>query len=362
LAADAEGAWLEAPAVAGGDTLTIEISCLTATTKYAAQICAVNSVGESPFSELATATTLAAAVVAPAAPEIVNTVSNTPHSIDVTWKPPADTEVTGFELQYRKVGDDKWAPDVPVKDGTTVNFCIPKLKSNTKYEWRVMAKGPGGQSEWTDLGRTTTQMSVKEKLHEVMIEMDAELGDSCPDIDVDVEKMKIILNDEINFKGGKAVIMDDDLHVQAQLEKTIVTLYKILMKKGYDMFHIRFDGHVHPTGKDMRCLVISYFRAAELVRRVVKAGCPGEFLHAYGYGQRMPVTSDKKHADLNRRVEINFLDHHHIEQMDADACQLWAEIRTTDEFKKFTNDGAAYGDPDHNEDMKDYAPHGANPI
>jgi hypothetical protein len=47
------------------------------------------------------------------------------------------------------------------------------------------------------------------------------------------------------------------------------------------MFLIHFDGHVHPTDKDRRCLVISHFRAAELMRHVVKAECPNEFLHAY---------------------------------------------------------------------------------
>jgi outer membrane protein OmpA-like peptidoglycan-associated protein len=174
-------------------------------------------------------------------------------------------------------------------------------------------------------------------------------------VDIDVEQMKIVLSDEINFKGGKTVIQKDDLPVQTQLEKTIVALYTILQSKGYDMFHIRFDGHVHPTGKDMRCLVISYFRAAGLVRRVAKAGCPKEFLHSYGYGQRMPVTSDKKKADLNRRVEINFLGHHHIEQMDADALKLWAEIETTADFDMVVQDPASFG---HEYVQSDYAPYG----
>jgi len=105
----------------------------------------------------------------------------------------------------------------------------------------------------------------------------------------------------------------------------------------------------------MRCLVISYFRAAEIVRRVVNAGCPHEFLHAYGYGQRMPVTSNKKEADMNRRVEIGFLDHHHIESMDDDARKLWAEITPTEQFEVFTEEPASFDHPYHGEV---YAPHG----
>jgi len=263
--------------------------------------------------------------------------------------------ITSYELQFRKVGDSAWSKNVPVSGSSTLDFKFTKLNSSTEYEWRVCAVSEGGLSAFSSVGKATTLKSVKEKLHEVKIELDIELGDSCPDVSVDVEQMKIVLSDEINFKGGKAVIQPDDLPVQAQLEKTIVALYTILKSKGYDMFHIRFDGHVHPTGKDMRCLVISYFRAAELVRRVVKAGCPKEFLHAYGYGQRMPVTSDKKKADLNRRVEINFLDHHHIEEMDSDARKLWAEIEATEEFAKFVGETASFG---HGYTQSDYAPHG----
>jgi len=255
-----------------------------------------------------------------------------------------------------------WIGPTPIADGAILDFKFHKLKSNTEYEWRVKSEGPGGESGWTDVGRATTMKSVADKLHEVKIELDEELGDTCRDVEIDVEKMKIVLSDEINFKGGKAIIQPDDMSVQEQLQKTIVCLYTILKRKGYDMFHIRFDGHVHPTGKDHKCLVISYFRAAELVRRVVKAGCPGEFLHAYGYGQRMPVTSDKKKADMNRRVEINFLDHHHIEQMDEDARKLWAEIREFDEFKTFWGNHANYGDDTSKEEKADYAPHGADPI
>ena len=358
LFAGAADAWADAAAVSGGDTLTTEIDGLIASTKYTVRICAVNSVGASGWSSEADATTLTPALKAPNAPEVATTLGMSPSVIDVTWTPPAPisgVKITSHELQFRQAGDSAWSKNVAVPGCAKLDFKFAKLKSSTEYEWRVCAVSEGGVSAFSSIGKATTLKSVKEKLHEVKVELDIELGDSCPDVDIDVEQMKIVLSDEINFKGGKAVIQKDDLPVQAQLEKTIVALYTILQCKGYDMFHIRFDGHVHPTGKDMRCLVISYFRAAELVRRVVKAGCPKEFLHAYGYGQRMPITSDKKKADLNRRVEINFLDHHHIEQMDSDARELWAEIEVTGDFDKFVAEPASFG---HEYVKHDYAPHG----
>jgi outer membrane protein OmpA-like peptidoglycan-associated protein len=269
----------------------------------------------------------------------------------------AGVDVAGYELQFRKAGTAAWSANTPIECGTKLDHTFGKLESNVEYEWHVCAVSAGGMSEFSSIGKATTCKTTSQKLQEVKVELDAQLGNTCPDVSIDVLRMKIVLSDEINFKGGKAVIQPEDLSVQAQLEKTIVSLYNILKEKGYDMFHIRFDGHVHPTGKDMRCLVISYFRAAEIVRRVVNAGCPKEFLHAYGYGQRMPVTSDKKKADMNRRVEINFLDHHHIESMDADARKLWEEITPTEQFDVFVKEKASFDHPYHKEV---YAPHGSH--
>jgi outer membrane protein OmpA-like peptidoglycan-associated protein len=254
-------------------------------------------------------------------------------------------DVTGYELQFRKSGTVAWSANTPIEGGTKLDHKLGKLEANVEYEWRVCAVSAGRMSEFSSIGKVATQKSVAQKLHEVKTELDAQLGNTCPDVSIDVLRRKIVLSDEINFEGGKAVILAEDLPIQAQLEKTIVSLYTILKSKGYDMLHIRFDGHVHPTGKDMRCLVISYFRAAEIVRRVANAGCPNEFLHAYSYGQRMPVTSDKKKADLNRRVDINFVDLDQIESMDEDMRKLWKEITPTEQFDTFVKEPASFDRP-----------------
>merc|ERR1719413_211764 len=88
----------------------------------------------------------------------------------------------------------------------------------------------------------------------------------------------------------------------------------------------------------MRCLVISYFRAAELARRVHKAGCPRKFFHPYGWGQRKPLTTDKDKADENRRVDISFWDEHAIRRAAHEAEKMWQEIKPTSEFVDFVKD------------------------
>jgi len=340
------------------DTLSCEISGLSAATEYVVRVAARNAVGLSGFSVEANASTLASLV-----PRITEfgPQSASAHELSISWE--IETcSATGYELQLRKSGTDAWGHDMKASHSDTLAQTFTKLKSTSTYEARVRATGPAGNSAWSELAAAETHMSMSDKLHEVKVKLDEVIGDSCPDVELDVENMKIILHDMINFKGGKAVILAEDMPVQMQLEKTIVALFNIVTEKGFRMFHLRFDGHVHPTGKEMKCLVISYFRAAELARRVVHAGCPSEFLHSYGYGQSRPVTSDKKKADQNRRVEINFLDHHDIKKVDKDACQLWSKIRTSPEFVKFTEDHSCYGEEDVIESMESYAPHGANPI
>merc|ERR1711865_771377 len=96
--------WCDAPAVAGGDTLTSDVSDLTAATEYAWRVCAVNSAGESEFSAEALATTLVS--TAAAAPDAVPTPTAQGISevaITVVWTKPAENgaTITGYCLQYR---------------------------------------------------------------------------------------------------------------------------------------------------------------------------------------------------------------------------------------------------------------------
>jgi len=346
------GAWVDAPDVAGGDTLRTNITGLEPGTTYAVRVAAVDPEGQSPFSPESIAST--ATPPPPNAPKITSSTA-TPLTLNFKWSSGDGGPTTGYKAQYKKADEADWhTVNFPA---TSADATFKSLPSNTEHEFRVKAIGPGGESDWTS-GQITTHMSTRDRLIWCDNKLKEEIDGSCPDVDVDVEKMKILLKEEINFEGGKAIIKEEDMSIQHQLEKTVVTLQSILEKKGFDKFHIRFDGHVHPTGKDMKCLVISYFRAAELVRRCVKAGCDPEFLHAYGFGQRMPVTSEKKRSDENRRVEINFLTFEQAVTIDEDARTLWAQIETTKEFKKFISDEGNYGDDTTDERLEMYAPPG----
>lgn len=195
----------------------------------------------------------------------------------------------------------------------------------------------------------TRMRIVKEKVED-------RLAGKCPDISIDIDSMAILLKDQIKFKPGKADIQEADLRIMRQLERTVVALSELLEDQ-QGLCHIRIDGHVHPTGKDMRCLVISYFRAAEIVRRIRKAGCPADFLLAYGYGQRQPISHHKKHADANRRVEITIIDQMHYDKAQQGAMTLWSDISSTREFNQCITTEKFFGETF--EDLSAYCPPGA---
>ena len=118
---------------------------------------------------------------------------------------------------------------------------------------------------------------VVAKLRNVQRELDTRIGNSCPDIVVDVLGKRLIMKEAINFIGGKAQICVEDMYIVKQLIVVIKTLYEIVGDE--EMIHVRVDGHVQDTGKPERCLIISYFRAAEIVRNIAKH-IPKKFVHS----------------------------------------------------------------------------------
>jgi hypothetical protein len=184
----------------------------------------------------------------------------------------------------------------------------------------------------------------------LQVEVDFFCGDACPDVNFDCFNRKLCMQDPLNFVGGKAQIVPEDLDLMKQISTCIMALFLGTKKLGWPMFHIQMDGHVHPTGKDMRCLVISFFRAAEVRRLCVEFGVPGNFLHVYGYGGTKPVGA----KDANRRVEIELLrdldgdgevDSNDVAMAIGKARSLWKKIAKTADFAEAEGDPTFVGDP-----------------
>lgn len=243
-------------------------------------------------------------------------------------------------------------------------------KSTSRFLERVYAKramkvaAAVAMQAWLLAETVLDQLSAIEeeivmaKLRNVQIELDKRVGSSCPDIKVEVMQKKIILLDTINFEGGKAQIKVEDMHVCNQLCRIITFLYEIMGDE--EMIHVRIDGHVHDTGKPDKCLIISYFRAAEIARNLAKY-VPKKFIHSFGYGGTKPVS--KIDTSLNRRVEISLLvSEKAVLDCCTSGCELWGKIIQLKECEKLLADPKFAGDPNVSVPLRMYEPNDPSKI
>ena len=88
----------------------------------------------------------------PGPPGIPHSVETSTDSITLSWtKPRSDggSPVTGYVLEKRKFGDDKWtrATNVTIPDLT---YRVTGLQENNQYEFRVAACNAAGQGAWSN--------------------------------------------------------------------------------------------------------------------------------------------------------------------------------------------------------------------
>ena len=196
------------------------------------------------------------------------------------------------------------------------------------------------------------EVIIMAKLRKVQSELDERVGSSCPNVIVNILEKKISILQSINFEGGKAQIKVEDFKVVTQVCKCISYLYEIVGEE--EMIHVRVDGHVQDTGKPVKCLIISYCRAAEIVRNIANY-VPKKFLHPFGYGGTRPIS--KTDASENRRVEISLIvNKFEVLSTRKEGTELWNKIRPLKEFDKLTADPAFAGDVNTSVQVRQFAP------
>lgn len=87
----------------------------------------------------------------PGPPGIPHSVETNTDSITLSWtKPRSDggSPITGYVLEKRKIGDDKWtrATNVTIPGLT---YRVTGLQENCEYEFRVAACNAAGQGSWS---------------------------------------------------------------------------------------------------------------------------------------------------------------------------------------------------------------------
>ena len=133
-------------------------SGLSARTKYAYRVSALNAHGEGKISALATVTTPAAPTPVPGQATGLTASATAHDTVSLSWTAPSDGgTVTGYRILRRDLGNED-SPQVLVQDtgGTGTSYVDSSATSRTRYAYRVLALGGSGAGEPSDFANVTT--------------------------------------------------------------------------------------------------------------------------------------------------------------------------------------------------------------
>ena len=146
------GAWATVT-ISDGDDRNVEISGLSQSTEYEVQVRATNPIGNSPWSDSATATTTGAPA-RPSRPAAPTVTALSRQAIRATWTAPSanNSPITSYDVRYR-TGSDAWTL---VEDLTSTTTDISGLTASTSYSVQVRATNGIGNSDWSPSGTAST--------------------------------------------------------------------------------------------------------------------------------------------------------------------------------------------------------------
>ena len=123
---------------------------LTAGTTRYYRVYAINSVGDSPASDVVSATTSTTAATAPSVPRLLNASASGQTTINLSWTVPSSTggsPITGYRIQWSTDGNDPW--NNLTRTNTTATATTDShtgLTAGTTRHYRVYAINSVGES------------------------------------------------------------------------------------------------------------------------------------------------------------------------------------------------------------------------
>ena len=141
------------------DTTDKLVEGLDASTKHYFRVKAVNSVGDSAYSDVAEATTQAPPLQPPAAPSGLTAAGASSSSIWNRWTDNSDNE-DNFVISYSKTADFAASTEETLW-ANTILYVVGSLEANTKYYLRVKATNAAGDSAWSNTAEATTLSNIQ---------------------------------------------------------------------------------------------------------------------------------------------------------------------------------------------------------
>jgi fibronectin type 3 domain-containing protein len=145
-----DGMSWNAVATTGQDITAYSDTGLSATTTYYYRVFATNAGGDSPASDVVSATTQTAA---PSRPSSLTALAASSSEIDVTWSGVASA--TGYRVERSTDGSSGWVT-VATTGPSVTTYRDTGLSPTTTYYYRVFATNAGGDSPASDVQSAST--------------------------------------------------------------------------------------------------------------------------------------------------------------------------------------------------------------
>jgi len=127
---------------------------LTASTTYQYRVCAYNSIGDSGYSNTATATTPAPPPTIPVTPSSLTATAASASSINLQWADNSPDE-TGFKIE-RAPGTTGSFTQIDTVGAGVTSYSNSGLTGSTTFQYRVRAYNTAGNSAYTNTATATT--------------------------------------------------------------------------------------------------------------------------------------------------------------------------------------------------------------
>lgn len=143
-------------ATVGAETTTYSNTGLSASTTYYYRVCAYNSDGNSPYSNVASATTQAV-LNPPIAPSNLSATAVSSSQINLTWQDKSSNE-TGFRIE-RSLSATSGYTLIATVSANVTTYSNVGLSEYTTYYYRVCAYNADGNSGYTNIASAVTPLN-----------------------------------------------------------------------------------------------------------------------------------------------------------------------------------------------------------
>jgi hypothetical protein len=158
---DAGTTWSVLVANTASSSTTYSNTGLAASTAYMYRVSAINTVGTSPVSNTASATTIAVAT-APQAPTGLTASTISSSQINLSWVAPSNggSAITGYKIDRSTDNGSTWSTLVANTASSSTTYSNTGLVASTAYTYRVSAINSVGTSSASSTASATTSGTV----------------------------------------------------------------------------------------------------------------------------------------------------------------------------------------------------------